>query len=50
MDREQLKACHSRAMRGSGGVGLLVNNKVLTKYNVQVLDESGLWALLNPNK
>ena len=45
------KQCHSRAMRGSGGVGLLVNNKVFTKYNVQVLDESRedvLWALLNP--
>ena len=25
------KQCHSRAMRGSGGVGLLVNNKVFTK-------------------
>ena len=46
------KQCHSRAMRGSGGVGLLVNNKMFMKYNVQVLDESRedvLWALLNPN-
>ena len=31
------KQTHQRALRGSGGVGLLINNSLTTKYDIQVL-------------
>ena len=43
------KETHQRALRGSGGVGLLINNSLTTKYDIQVLDDSHediLWVLL----
>ena len=47
------KQTQQRALRGSGGVGLIINNSLTTKYDIQVLDDSHediLWVLLDAIK
>ena len=47
------KQTQQRALHGSGGVGLIINNSLTTKYDIQVLDNSHediLWVLLDAIK
>ena len=47
------KHLHRNAVRGSGGVGVLVREEVLKHYQVEILDaevEDMLWVKLNPGE